>query len=748
MKILLIEDSADDALLLEHHLAAAELHPEVVRVETALAMSRALERESFDLAISDYNVPGFGARAALKLVQDAGRDLPFIIVSGAVGEETAVEMMRAGACDYMMKGDLRRLVPAIRRELEQAAFRRKQRETESLLREMQERFQATFEQVAVGVAHIDPGGRILDVNEKLGEMLGCTPADLVGSEIYDWILAAERDSSRRSFEKLICGDATTYHGERTLIRRDGAPLDVMSTSSVVLDDAGESKYVIAIIQDISERKRAEKSAERLAVLVQQAAEMILVTDTEGVIEYVNPAFERITGFTMEEAVGTRPETLLSIEPDAALDAELWSTLRSGEVFHGRFVNARKDGTVLHEDVTISPVRDASGAIVNYVAIKRDVTKEMELAEQLRHAQKIEAVGTLAGGVAHDFNNLLQGMLTIVEILQRHHDRAREPQHLLDLADAIRRGAQLSRQLLLFARREATRRERVNLDESLRDLVKFLRRVVRENIELTISPSATDAWIEADRGQIDQVIVNLVINAVDAIPDGGAISIHTAGDGPDTVLIEVADTGTGIPDAIRDRIFEPFFTTKESGKGTGLGLSVVHGIVTSHGGRINVESSPAGTLFRVSLPLLHEIPEEDRAAAASPTTYGSGERILLIEDEAGVREGLTGILEILGYEVTAARTAEEALAVETPESFAAVLTDFILPGMTGVDAIRRLRARCPRLCAILMSGYAPPDVIDSAVRAGEFHLLQKPFDMDDLARTLSLALDRALQASVR
>ena len=868
MKILLVEDSADDALLLEEHLSAAALQPEILRVDNAPDMKAALDGAEIDVVISDYNVPGFGARRALDLLKVSGRDLPFIIVSGTVGEETAVEMMRAGAKDYVMKQNLRRLVPAVRREIGEAALRRRQRETEGRLSEMQERFQATFEQAAVGVAHVSPDGRFVDVNEKLAEMLGCNPVDVVGTYGFDWVAPADRKASAEAIAGLGNGRVTHFAAERTMLRKDGRPIEVSVTSSCVADDRGVPKYLIAIFEDITQRKRsaalvrhkasllaasleatrdaivvvdfdwrivefnrrfvemfrlqddvlaeldgrkafaiatenvigrealaatveglqadgsaiqsgscetsegrfldwytapqvlegkpvgrvwsirdvtsrvlAHKDRERLAVVVEQADEMIFMTDVGGVIEYVNPAFERITGYTRDEAVGARPEYLLADGPNEQRDAEVWNTLDSGGVWRGRFTNRRKDGSVLEEEATISPVRDPSGAVVNYVSIKRDVTQEIALAEQLRHAQRIEAIGILAGGVAHDFNNLLQGMLTLVQVLQSPKCNAsRRREFLAQVESTIRRGAQLTRQLLLFARREPSRREPLDLGEILQELAKFLRRVVRENIELIVEPAGQPLRVGADRGQIEQVIVNLVMNAADAMPEGGRVSVRSGRDRGDTGWIEVADTGPGIPEAIRQRIFEPFFTTKERGKGTGLGLAVVHGIVMAHRGAIDLTSDGGGTAVRVRLPLLRAADADIPARAVAQTVpQGSGERVLLVEDEADVRDGLSMLIETLGYSVDAVRSGEDALAVDAAAPFSVIVSDCMLPDMPGMDVVRHLRKRWPDVRAILMSGYALPDVIDAGVKAGEFVFLQKPFEMGDLARTIHSAL---------
>jgi CheY-like chemotaxis protein len=269
----------------------------------------------------------------------------------------------------------------------------------------------------------------------------------------------------------------------------------------------------------------------------------------------------------------------------------------------------------------------------------------------------------------------------------------------------------------------------------------LRRVVRANVRLTVGPANVPLRVSADHGQIEQVIMNLAVNAIDAMSGRGALSI-VAGRDQHAAWLKVSDTGTGIPEAIRDRIFEPFFTTKEAGKGTGLGLSVVHGIIAAHGGRIDVECpAEGGATFRFELPL-QDLPAAADTAAPSEeyVPNGHGERVLLVEDEQAAREGLSAILEMLGYSVVAVGTGEEAIGIDGQVPFSVVLTDFMLPGMPGIEVVRRLRERWPDLKAILMSGYAAPGVIDAAVAANEFQFLQKPFDMAALARTLRAVLE--------
>ncbi|TAM44118.1 MAG: response regulator, partial [Acidobacteria bacterium] len=421
----------------------------------------------------------------------------------------------------------------------------------------------------------------------------------------------------------------------------------------------------------------------------------------------------------------------------------------GETWKGRFVNRRKDGGLYEVEATISPVRSGGGRIVNFVAVTRDVTEELALQEQVRQGQKMEAIGMLAGGVAHDFNNLLQAMLNHVELVRgRHADAAQAAATMAELEAEIRRGSALTRQLLLFARRETAKPEGLDLNEMIGGAAAFLRRLVRANVTFVVELSEEPLPVTADRGQIDQVLMNLAVNAADAMPRGGRLTIRSGRLGWDWVWFSADDTGSGIPAEIRERIFEPFFTTK--GKGTGLGLSVVHGIVTQHRGAVDIQDLPGGgTSFRVALP---RAVSGGHPVAVLPTvdtscvTAGHGARVLVVEDEEGARKGLAEILRMLDYDVVAVGSGEEAGLLPHDPGFAVLLTDLMLPGMSGGELARELSDRWPTLKVILMSGYAEDEAVRRGAMTGGLRFLQKPFDLATLAREVRAAL--AGEAAVR
>lgn len=507
-----------------------------------------------------------------------------------------------------------------------------------------------------------------------------------------------------------------------------------------------------------EIQRREGEFARLTMAVEQSAEAIVLTDRAGTILYVNPAFERITGYLEEEAVGKTPRILHSGKHDESFYRQMWEALIRGEVWEGHFINRRKDGTLYEEDATISPVRDSVGNIVSFVAVKRDVTRLLSLEKQVRMAQKMEAVGTLAGGIAHDFNNALTVIIGFGEMLKRRI--ASDPKSVSDLDQILgsaERASVLTRQLLAFARRQIIDLVNLDLNQVVTDLEKLLRKIIREDIEIKIIPAESPMTIRADPGQIDQVLMNLCLNARDAMPAEGHLVIETGTISLEEgylkqypymktgwyVVLSVSDTGIGMDEKTRERVFEPFFTTKGPDKGTGLGLAVVYGIVKQHNGFIHVYSEPGkGSTFRVYFPAL-DAPPDTKIAASHAVTLGGSEAILLTEDEESVRNMMEQTLKSYGYRVLAACDGEEAVDIfrRQGNEIAIAVLDVVMPKMGGKQAYDVMITMNPELKVLFLSGYSSNAIHDDFVLRPGLPFLQKPFGPEALARKVREVLDR-------
>ena len=511
---------------------------------------------------------------------------------------------------------------------------------------------------------------------------------------------------------------------------------------------------IRLARTLTERDRLveslRESEEKFKAIANYTVEWESWFAPDGKLLWLNPAVERITGYSVEELLA-HPDfvSLLVDEEDRGPFPGLFRDALRGER-HGEFeFRARhKDGTLIWLSASWQPIYDAGGRFLGIRASCRDVSARKRTEEalerrtaQLFQSQKMEAVGRLAGGLAHDFNNVLQALLSLATSLRLRVDSPELAKTVEEIEAHVRRGASLTQQLLLFSRREIARSEPVELGSLAAATVSLLRRLIPENVRIEVETTPEPVWVEGDTGQLEQVLMNLAINGKDAMPDGGTLHVRT-GRLRDEAVLEVHDTGHGMDAATRARIFEPFFTTKGTGKGTGLGLSVVHGIVEHHGGRVEVESAPgAGSLFRVVLPATAApLPGDVRPPdGPSGMPLGHGERVLVVEDEAGAREGMTDVLEMLGYRVTAARSGEDARALPVEPAPELLLTDLVLPGITGAELAASLQRRWPDMRVILMSGYTADEQVRHDVEIGQVRFLQKPFGMSELACELRSAL---------
>ena len=507
------------------------------------------------------------------------------------------------------------------------------------------------------------------------------------------------------------------------------------------------------------RARLYELHRRLSTAIQQAAESVIITDDQGTILYVNPAFEQISGFSQAEAIGQKPNILKSGKQGPDFYRDLWACISSGRVWHGRFTNKRKDGTVYVEEATITPIRDENKRITNYVSVKRDITRELELEDQYRQAQKMEAVGRLAAGIAHDFNNLLTAINGFTELMQKELPPGDPLQDIsAKVLNSGQRAATLVRQLLAFSRKQVVTPRIIKLDTVVSNIDKMLRRIIGEDITLE-TRFAPNLWsIKADPSQIEQIVLNLAINARDAMPAGGQLTIETSNvtldeayvshhlvvQSGDHVLLSVSDTGVGMDDEVVAHIFEPFFTTKDLGKGTGLGLATVFGIVKQSKGHIQVKSQPGqGTIFKIYFPrVMEEITYLLDPDQVMDLPKGR-ETILLVEDETMVRDLAAYVLRGQGYTVLEADNGQSALQVAQQHQgkIDLLLTDVIMPHMDGKTLADQLIAIRPDLKILFASGYSADRIAQhnlSSLDGTSF--VQKPFSPRGLANKVRDVLD--------
>ena len=525
-------------------------------------------------------------------------------------------------------------------------------------------------------------------------------------------------------------------------------------------EVSQLENIAGLLASIVERKRLISDSARMSEIIRQSSEAIFITGTDGKIAYVNEAFERATGFPATEAIGKKPNLLKSGEHAPEYYTEMWTNMQRGVPWSGRIVNRKKDGTFYTVQANIFPIKSGDGEAVSYVSMQQDISPLALMEEQLRQAQKMEAVGRLAGGVAHDFNNILMAIDCYARFLAPAlRGNAQAGEDLAEVHKAVSQATGITRQLLAFSRKQKALFQPLKLGSAVLENEKMLRRMLAEGVTLKISAAQDAGTIKADPGQLAQVLMNLLVNARDAMPGGGEICVDVLRQSlPSAVLtplgeipageysvLSVHDAGCGMDASTLSKIFDPFFTTKPKGKGTGLGLSIVHGIVQGHGAHLTVASRPGqGTTFTLYFPLLPETAEQASVAAAPapvPAAIPAGTTVFLAEDDPTVIASLTRMLRALGAEVEPFQ--EPAKLLEFTAGFPGkpqlLLTDIVMPGMDGFALAEEFMRLKPGTPVIYMSGYTDPDVFRGRLDQPGIIFLYKPFSPEQLVETLGRAL---------
>ena len=620
-------------------------------------------------------------------------------------------------------------------------------------------------------------GLILQANSHTEKLFGYSREELLNQPVEMLVPLALRGEHHHHRERFRQQPAVRSMGANLDLRgrrKNGSEFPLEISLSPVSTEAGI--LVLSAIRDISERKRIEdelrraqealsaskdrqlqESRSRMAMIVDSSQDAIIGKTLDGVVTHWNKGAEHVYGYTSEEMIGKSIATLAPGDRPDEIPGIL-EKLRGGEcVDYFETVRVRKDGQRLQVSISVSPIRDSSGAIIGASAIARDVTSQRRAEQMLRQAQKMEAVGRLAGGVAHDFNNVLGIVSACCDLLRDRVSPDGVP-YLDNVKEASKRGSALTRQLLTFSRRQAAVQPRLlDLNESLREVVKLLRPLMGDDVQIVVREDTDAAYIESDPAQIDQVIMNIAVNARDAMPKGGKLILETSLQEFDEALAErhrplkagkyvvlaISDNGIGMDAATASQIFEPFFTTKEVGKGTGLGLATVYGIVSQSGGHILVYSEPGrGTTFKIYLPAAeHKLSNSPSAENAALPPRARGEMILLVEDDSLMRTLTRQMLEEHGYRVLEASDGNAALAKlrETGAQVDAVLSDVVMPGMSGPDLASELTRLRPAAKVVFMSGYTGELMTQNGEKKREAPLLDKPFTRLSLLKTMHSAL---------
>jgi PAS domain S-box-containing protein len=598
--------------------------------------------------------------------------------------------------------------------------------------------------------------RFRAVNEAMVRAYGWSRKECLGMTIEAIRDPAEMPALRRRIAEVPeCSFRAGVWRHRA---RDGREILADITAHRMSYEGRDCMLIAA--QDVTEHRKAEEQLLTLSRAVEQSPAAIVITDTAGTILFVNPQFCRSTGFAREEAIGKNPRILKSGLHPPEFYAGLWRTISAGQEWRGELQNRRKDGTLYWEAATISPVTDPDGRVTHFVAVKEDVTSRKVLEEQLRQSQKMEAVGRLAGGVAHDFNNLLTVIGGFSELAMGRMDPEDPCRALLEeVRKAADRAAGLTRQLLAFSRRQVLQPVVLDLNGSVAGMERMLRRLLGEDVSIDLRLDPSLHRVLADAGQVEQAVMNLCVNARDAMPTGGRIRLSTrnlevvsgtpeatagANPGPHACL-EVEDTGTGMAPDVLAHIFEPFFTTKPQGKGTGLGLPMVYGFVRQSGGALVVDSSPGnGSTFRILLPLA---PEEAGTGAGAgprrvPESLRGTETILVVEDEPAVASVASRSLGEAGYEVLTAGGPDEAmrLCADHRGEISLLVTDVVMPGLDGKEVAALVQGMRPGIRVLFMSGYTDDVIGQHGILDPGIAFLSKPFHPAGLCAKVREVLD--------
>jgi len=757
LRVLLVEDNPADARLVREMLKESHRPVELTHAPRLRDALEFLRTQGFNAILLDLNLPDSEGMNTFLRARAEAMHAPIVVLTGVADEEVAARAVREGAQDYLVKAEVDGplLYRSIRYAVERQAYDEALRRGEALYRNL---IEGSIQGVII---HVD--GVIKLANPALASMLGVErPDELIGQPVWQYIAPQDREMAQAYQKARREGRPAPSNFELHLLKRDHTVIALECMASSIAWQGGQA--TLATVVDMTERQRAEQglraSEERFRQIAENIKEAFIVVELDGFRPlYLSRMWEEIWGRPLEEAYRDPLAWVRAVHPDdATVVVEARRAIEKGEAISRTFRLVRPDGTIRWVRARAFPVYNANHELYREVGLVEDITDLRRTEEQLLQAQKMEAIGRLAGGVAHDFNNLLTAILGYSELVLQDlgpdHPSATD---VKEIRAAGQSAENLTRQLLAFSRRQILSPQTLDLNKVLTRVDALLQRIIGEDVELTMKLTAPLGRVSADPGQIEQVVLNLAVNARDAMPSGGKLTIETANAvldedyvskhagaaaGP-CVMLAVTDTGTGMDDTTQQRLFEPFFTTKEPGRGTGLGLATVYGIVAQSRGSIWVYSELGqGSTFKVYLPVTTEEAAPAAAAEITPASLSGTETVLVVEDQNEARSVICQTLRRRGYTVIEAINGPDAIVkgrqLDVPIDV--MLTDVVMPGMGGRRVAEVIRATRPNLKVVHMSGYTDSAIVDHGILEPGVTFVQKPFVADALLRKIREVLD--------
>ena len=749
VRILHIDTDEHVSDLVKTILEADRLACSVTRVETRSEFLHALKQDRFDVILSECELPSFDGHVALTIVTRKYPHIPFVFFTDKNDDDAVVECLRHGAQDFLAKRNITRLSLVVGRVLQEAEDRLERQRAEEALKMSQEYAQNLVNSSLDMIISVDMNRRIVEFNKAAEEAFGYHRDEVIGKHV-DLLYARPRQGLRIHKATVLSGKCVE---EVQNVRKNGEFFTSWLSASILKNSHGELTGVMGVARDITENKRTNEQLREHAALLDVAQDAIFIHDLPGKILYWNKSAERVYLWQASEAVGQNVHTLLHADVAQQIEEHRKTCLHSGQ-WRGEMRQKTKSGKEVIVESRWTLVRNSENVPRSILVVNTDITEKKQLELQFLRTQRMESIGTLAGGIAHDLNNVLTPIMSGLQILHRRISDEQSHRLLATLEASARRGTDIVKQVLTFARGAEGERSIIQPKHLVREIEKIARETFPKSIHLSQS-TAKDLWtVNGDPTQLHQVLLNLCVNSRDAMPNGGTLNLNAenvvldenysrmdveAKPGP-YVVLTVADTGSGIAPAILDKIFEPFFTTKDPDKGTGLGLATVLGLVKHHKGFLNVYSEMGkGTTFKVYLPAsdAEEVVKRDEVVHRFEEFAGRGKTVLMVDDEDSILEVTKETLTTCGYAVMTANDGTEAVALmaDNKGKVDVVVTDMMMPFLDGPSTIRALRKISPGVKIIASSGLGNDSRIAEVESLHVEAFLTKPYTAETLLTTL-------------